>query len=82
MWALSGRPRIDGWFGAEFTFVFAYPKQIKHAHPPRKDLDNLCKLVLDALNGLAYEDDVKCVALSCRKRYGDKAFTRVRLYPL
>lgn len=37
-------------------------------HP---DLDNLAKAILDALNGIAYEDDRQVVDLHCVKGYSD-----------
>lgn len=36
----------------------------------RPDIDNLVKLVLDALNGTAYEDDAQITGLSAQKVYG------------
>lgn len=33
----------------------------------RPDLDNACKLVLDALNGVAFKDDRKVVSLEAHK---------------
>ena len=35
----------------------------------RADLDNLCKAVLDGLNGVAYEDDYQVVSLSATVAY-------------
>lgn len=45
----------------------------KIAYTSRPDIDNLVKLVLDALNGTAYEDDAQITGLSAQKAYG-KAF--------
>lgn len=36
-----------------------------------RDIDNLAKLVLDALNGIAYVDDRQVVELRLRKRFSD-----------
>lgn len=39
--------------------------------PSRKpDIDNVLKVVLDALNGVAYKDDSRVVCVSARKVYG------------
>ena len=39
--------------------------------PSRKpDIDNVLKIVLDALNGVAYKDDSRVVSVSGRKSYG------------
>lgn len=40
--------------------------------PDKKpDVDNVLKVVLDALNGLAYEDDKQVIEALCRKYYTD-----------
>lgn len=43
--------------------------------PPTKkpDIDNIAKVVLDALNGIAYKDDKQVINLSVRKKYSGKA---------
>ncbi len=65
--------------------IFAYyaiPKSVskkKHQamldkilRPVKKpDADNLCKVVCDALNGIAYRDDAQIVDTMVRKFYGD-----------
>ena len=35
----------------------------------KPELDNICKIVCDALNGIAYADDKQIAELSCRKFY-------------
>lgn len=42
----------------------------------KPDIDNLLKLILDALNGTAYEDDKQIVRISARKRYTDNMFDK------
>jgi len=42
----------------------------------RRDLDNMAKLVLDALNGEAYDDDHQVVELNARKFFTDKENAR------
>lgn len=37
----------------------------------KPDNDNILKLVLDALNGVAYKDDTQVVRCSCEKRWTD-----------
>lgn len=34
----------------------------------KPDIDNIAKLILDALNGIAYEDDAQVVILQCAKK--------------
>jgi Holliday junction resolvase RusA-like endonuclease len=49
------------------------PDKIKpgdpHIHKP--DVDNLCKTILDALNGLAFTDDALVASITARKEYGE-----------
>ena len=37
--------------------------------PPSKPKDNIIKIILDSLNGLAYKDDAQIVACTCQKLY-------------
>lgn len=37
----------------------------------KPDCDNIAKIVLDALNGLAYDDDARVTNLQVYKRYGE-----------
>ena len=49
--------------------------------PTKKpDLDNIAKIVLDSLNGLAYKDDSQVVSLRIDKFYAEKPLVKVELY--
>lgn len=39
--------------------------------PGKPDLDNIAKLILDAMNGVVYQDDAQVVVLSVTKCYSD-----------
>ena len=43
----------------------------------RPDVDKLARALLDALTGIAYEDDGQVVSLTVRKLYGADTITRV-----
>lgn len=47
--------------------------------PQKPDCDNIAKIVLDALNGLAYDDDSQVTDLEVHKFYGDIGDVFVRL---
>lgn len=47
-------------------------KCVKH-----KDLDNIAKTILDALNGVAYKDDKQVQELNVIKRYSDRDYEYV-----
>lgn len=45
----------------------------------KPDTDNIIKVVLDALNGVAYYDDKQVVSVSCDKYYGETGYLRVKI---
>ena len=48
--------------------------------PTKKpDIDNVCKLIFDALNGVMWLDDKQIVAVDACKVYGAVPMTRVRI---
>lgn len=55
-------------------------------HPiPRNqkpDLDNAVKLIMDALNGRAWRDDVQIAELSVKRMWAEKAHTLIWVKPL
>lgn len=49
-------------------------------HPTKKpDLDNVAKIILDSLNGIAYSDDSQVVRLTVEKHYSDEPRVEVVL---
>ncbi len=78
---------------ADITVSVSIPKSVSkkkywemetgRLYPTKKpDCDNIIKSVLDALNGVAYEDDKQVVKVSCTKKYGNKDGVLVELYEL
>jgi len=47
--------------------------------PTGADVDNLAKALLDALNGIAFNDDSQVVILNIQKRYSDKPRTEFEI---
>ena len=43
----------------------------REIYPGKPDIDNVAKIVLDALNGVVFEDDAQVHALRVFKAYGD-----------
>lgn len=43
--------------------------RLKHAKHSKPDIDNVIKIILDGLNGLAYQDDKQICDLNVSKRY-------------
>lgn len=71
---------IKGACSMHITAVFTLPKSMTKKERTRiieadefplkkPDVDNIAKVVLDALNGIAYEDDVQVVTLKAHKLY-------------
>lgn len=45
----------------------------------KPDCDNIIKVVLDALNGVAYYDDKQVICVSCNKYYGGTGYIKVSI---
>lgn len=48
----------------------------------KPDCDNIIKVVLDALNGIAYYDDKQVVSVSCKKFYSEAGFLNIEIQEL
>ena len=48
----------------------------------KPDIDNIAKVILDALNDVAYHDDTQVVSLSMQKKYSREAKVEVEIYPV
>lgn len=88
----AGGKKMDGALHVDFETVFGIQKSATKAERMRRlngneiamkkpDIDNVEKIVLDALNGVAYEDDTQIVSVrSIKGRYEDvpRLIVRVR----
>lgn len=54
--------------------------ELNQVHPGKPDLDNVAKAVLDALNGVVYQDDKQVIRLTATKRYGSAPMVEVFVY--
>lgn len=45
----------------------------------KPDCDNIIKVVLDALNGVAYYDDKQVICVSCNKYYAQQGYLLVQI---
>ena len=83
LFIISKQKMLEGELQACINAYFQIPKsasKIKRAQmesallrpTKRPDLDNIAKSILDALNGLAYQDDSQIVRLVVEKRYAEK----------
>jgi Holliday junction resolvase RusA-like endonuclease len=52
-----------------------------HETPSRFDIDNICKAVLDGLDGVAFENDKQVALLYARKLFADVARCEVEVFP-
>lgn len=91
--AMAGRPALTSSVEMELTATLPVPKSwpkkrqaaalAGQERPAKKpDLDNIAKLVWDALNGIVYADDSQVVSLIATKTYGPIAATVVTIIPL
>ena len=63
----------------KIVFSFKKPKTSKLTIP-RGDIDNYCKSVLDALNGVVWADDKNVCVLMARKKFDDFDGLRLTLW--
>lgn len=72
-----------GRFEPDKEVTFAVEATFHNATRQRRDVDNMLKLVLDGLNGIAWVDDTQVVDILGRKRFvgeKDEACTEVAVY--
>ena len=72
VWIAAGHPMLTGPLAVRVTVVRPLPKSAPKSRDGewdthRPDLDNVVKAVLDALNGVAYEDDAQVVRIAATK---------------
>lgn len=77
-----GQPNLTGQIKADIKVYFDIPQSTSKAkkaemlrntvRPTKKpDCDNIAKIILDSLNGIAYADDKQIISLSVEKYYSD-----------
>ena len=82
--------KLEGDLSAKIVCYFPIPKsmskkkrefmlteRVYYNHKP--DLDNLAKIILDSLNGIAFDDDRQVVRLEVSKFYSDRPRAEVWL---
>lgn len=85
-----GQKKLSGQIDAHIKGVFPIPKSTskkqremmlsgKILHTKKIDCDNLAKTILDALNGIAYDDDKQVCRLYVEKVYGNNPCVEVEL---
>lgn len=78
-YAAQRGPRFEGSVMVVIEAVFSIPKSWTRAKkaaaaagklaPGKPDIDNILKVVLDGLNGIAYKDDKQVTMTQCKKVY-------------
>lgn len=56
-----------------------YEELISKGYTKKSDIDNIAKIILDALNHIAYKDDSQVVELEVRKEYSNKNRVHVQI---
>lgn len=89
-WSCIGEKKLEGEIRAFITCYYKIPKSTSKTkrelmlhdklRPTKKpDLDNIAKVVLDSLNGIAFNDDAQVVELIIKKYYGEQPLVKVEL---
>lgn len=86
----SGGGYMEGPLRACIKIVYDIPKSTSKKNrekmlrgdlmPTKKpDIDNVQKIIFDALNGIAYKDDTQIVAVTAEKEYGPEPYVEFSL---
>jgi Holliday junction resolvase RusA-like endonuclease len=68
------KAKITAFFEVPTSYSNKKKKElIGQPHAKKPDIDNISKIILDSLNGLAYKDDNQIVELEVKKLYGEEA---------
>ena len=80
---LRDMPRgIDYFVGVKIVFVFPKPKKTAFPYPPRPDIDNCVKSLMDAMNKFTLKDDSLVAELFTQKVWGVGPKIEVTLWRL
>lgn len=82
--AMRGRPLLEGPVRLDIAAVYPHPKRgpQRYWRSAVPDVDNLAKLIADALEGVVYANDRTVCRGLTDKIYGPRACTLVRVTPL
>lgn len=89
--AMAGAEPLEGPLQAVLRFVVPIPASMSKKAATalsgrfvtkKGDIDNLCKAVLDGMNGLVYHDDAQVARIRAEKVYGDVPRTEVEITEL
>lgn len=86
----SGGGYMEGPLKARVKIVYDIPKSTSKKNrekmmagelfPTKKpDIDNVQKIIFDALNGIAYKDDTQIILVEAWKQYGEQPYVEVSL---
>lgn len=88
-WEKSGAKKLKGAISATINCYFPIPKSVSKKkrgamdgafYTKKPDCDNIAKIILDALNGIAYDDDSQVAMLDVIKIYdADETMVKVTL---
>ncbi len=82
---LTGPLQVKLSFGMPIPKSFSKKKRLEAisgelAHTKKSgDIDNLCKSVLDSLNGVFFEDDSQIIYLTAGKHYAENPFININI---
>lgn len=86
----NGQPQLEGSLTANIEGYFSIPNSAtkkkkelmlrgEEPHTKKPDCDNMGKICLDALNGVAYPDDAAINRLNISKEYAETAKVRITI---
>lgn len=88
--SVYGDTKLAGDLTVDIEGIFSIPKSVSkekakamangtYPHTKKPDCDNMAKICLDALNGVAYHDDAQITKLNVSKHYGNNAKIKITI---
>ena len=77
----AGAKPVEGGVGIEISFRVKKPKTVKRDYPTvAPDLDKYIRGVLDALTGIAYQDDSQVIDIKAEKVYSHTPGADIKIF--
>lgn len=96
IWEDAGKPYLEGAIELEVTLyvtraeshftsrgaLSSTGKRFPYPSNKKPDVDNALKTIMDALNTLAWKDDVQICTATVRREWSDRNYTRIIVMPI
>lgn len=88
---MGSQPPLEGPLSISLTFAYPWPKAVSRKtkvseegryRTARPDIDNLIKLVADALNTVVWQDDAQIAEVIAKKIYSETPLVQLQVFQI